>query len=61
MTTALLVNSRKAAAALSISEKTLWSRTAPRGSIPCVRIGSAVRYSVAALERWIAEREAAQQ
>jgi len=55
--TSLLINSRDAAKALSISEKTLWSLTAPRGPVPAIRIGErSVRYSVVALEQWIAEQ-----
>jgi hypothetical protein len=30
----------------------LWSKT-KEGTIPCVRIGKAVRYSPAALQEWI--------
>jgi len=41
----LLVPPPDAAGMLSISERSLWGRTAPRGPIPCVRIGSSVRYS----------------
>jgi predicted DNA-binding transcriptional regulator AlpA len=53
----LLWNSRQAAKALAISEKTLWSLTYPRGTIPSIRVGErSVRYSVAALEQWIAQQ-----
>ena len=38
---------------LSVCEKILWGLTAPRGPIPCVRIGRAVRYSVEDLRAWI--------
>jgi len=56
----LLLNTRDAAATLSISERNLWSNTAPRGRrIPCVRLNGRVLYSVAALQRWIAEQEGA--
>ncbi len=54
-TTSLLVSAREAAAALSISERTLWSLTA-KGEIPCVRIGRAVRYSRRELEQFVAAR-----
>lgn len=37
---------------LSISERALWSLTAPRGPILCIRLGRSVRYSVATLERY---------
>ena len=53
----LLLTSRDAARALSISERTLWGLTQPRGPIPVVRVGSRlVRYAVADLEAWIAEQ-----
>jgi len=58
MSDKLLLTPREAAKALSVCEKTLWTWTAPRGPIPAVRFGKAVRYSTAALERFIAESEA---
>jgi excisionase family DNA binding protein len=53
----LLLTARAAAAALSVSERTLWTMTHPRGPIPAVRIGRAVRYPVDALRAWIAEQQ----
>ena len=50
---ALLLTPRDAARTLAICERTLWERTQPRGPIPVVRIGRAVRYAVADLETWI--------
>jgi predicted DNA-binding transcriptional regulator AlpA len=51
----LLLTAPEAAKALAISEKTLWSLSCPRGSIPIVRVGErGVRYSVTALDSWIA-------
>ena len=56
----LLLSPRYAAKALSISEKTLWSNTAPRGDIPVVRVGArGVRYSLEALQQWVERRQAA--
>lgn len=49
----LLLSASETARVLSISERTLFSMTAPRGSIPAVRMGSRVLYSVAALQSWI--------
>ncbi len=49
----LLVTARDAARLLSVCEKTLWSLTAPRGPLPAVRIGRAVRYDVADLRAFI--------
>ena len=42
-TAPLLLRSREAAEALSISERTLWDLT-KCGEIACIRIGRAVRY-----------------
>ena len=57
MDQALLLNASQAAKLLYVSEKTLWNHTAPRGNqIPVVRLGKTLRYSRAALERWIAEQ-----
>jgi excisionase family DNA binding protein len=51
----LLLTVRDAAKALAISEKTLWTLTEPRGTIPAIRVGErSLRYSVRALEEWIA-------
>jgi predicted DNA-binding transcriptional regulator AlpA len=49
----LAVPARKAAHLLSISERTLWSFTHPRGPIPVVRLGRSVRYSISALQDWL--------
>ena len=51
--TALALRPREAAKALGISERLLWSLTAPRGSIPAVRIGTCVVYPVAGLQAWL--------
>lgn len=53
----LLLTPRAAAAALSVCERTLWAMTHPRGPIPAVRLGRAVRYSMAELQRWIATQQ----
>lgn len=58
----LLVPARDAARMLSVSERTLYSMTAPRGPIAPVRIGRAdsgnprVLYSVERLREWIADQ-----
>lgn len=59
----LLLTHRQAAAALAISERTLWEMTAPRGPIPVLRLpgrGKArtLRYAVDDLQRWIEETKA---
>ena len=53
----LLLTGREAATALSVSERTLWSLTSPRGPIPCLRLGRSVRYSLADLRAWIDEQK----
>jgi hypothetical protein len=58
----LALRPAEAATALSISPRTLWGLTAPRGPIPCLRIGHGKRqtvlYPTAELEAWLS-REAA--
>ena len=49
----LLLSIRETAKCIGVSEKTLWTLTAPRGPIPAVRIGRAVRYSPDDLRAWI--------
>lgn len=56
-TNALLVDSKEAARMLSLGARSLWSLTAPRGPIPSVRIGTAVRYSVSSLEEFVKRTE----
>ena len=51
----LLVDTHEAAAMLSVSERTLWGLTMPRGPLPCVRPGSGrmVRYAIEDLEGFV--------
>jgi predicted DNA-binding transcriptional regulator AlpA len=48
-----LLKRRAAAATLSVSERTLFSLSYPRGPIPVVRVGRSVRYDPRDLEEWI--------
>ena len=41
-----LTDARETAEALSVSEKTLWNYSQPRGPIPCYRLGSRVLYDL---------------
>ncbi|WP_437227999.1 helix-turn-helix domain-containing protein [Planctomicrobium sp. SH661] len=52
----LALRPREAARMLSISERTLWSLTAPRGPIPCARLNRGVLYSVDDLRQWLREQ-----
>jgi len=51
----LLLSNREAAKVLSISARTLWGLTSPRGSIPCIRIGNRVLYPYDVLREWVAK------
>lgn len=54
----LLLTPREAARALSVSERTLWSWTKPRGDLVAVRAGRrAVRYHIRDLEQWIEDQK----
>lgn len=55
---ALALRPKDAAKALGIGQRTLWGLTAPRGPIPCARIGSCVVYAIDDLRRWLAEKAA---
>ena len=56
-TQTLALRPREAAKALNLSARTLWGLTAPRGPIPCVRVGSGKRrtilYPTADLQAWL--------
>jgi phage antirepressor YoqD-like protein len=52
-----LLNVRETAKLLGVSERSLWSITAPRGKLQCVRLGNRVLYSENSLDRYIAEME----
>ncbi|NQU26015.1 MAG: helix-turn-helix domain-containing protein [Candidatus Nealsonbacteria bacterium] len=54
---AFLLTAKQAAEILAVSPRTLWSITQPRGELPCVRIGRAVRYDPADLRDWIEKKK----
>jgi hypothetical protein len=49
----LLVPATEAARLLSVSPRTLWGITSPRGSLPVVRIGARCLYDRSDLSNWI--------
>ncbi|QDT75575.1 helix-turn-helix transcriptional regulator [Lacipirellula limnantheis] len=59
----LALRPRDAARALGVSPRTLWSLTAPRGPVPCLRVGAGKRqtvlYPVAELQAWLSNQAAA--
>jgi len=55
----LAVSSREAARLLSVSQRTLWTLTAPRGPVPCVRVASRVLYRPGDLRAYLAGAAAA--
>ena len=56
-TARLLLPAPQAAAALSVCEKTLWTLTQPRGSIPCIHVGRRVLYDPRDLLAWIDQQK----
>lgn len=60
----LALRPREAAKALGMSERTLWGLSAPRGPIPCLRIGHGKRqtvlYPVADLQAWLSRQAEAE-
>jgi excisionase family DNA binding protein len=55
----LAMRPKQAAQALGLSPRKLWELTASK-QIPCIRLGKAILYPTAALERWLEERADAQ-
>ena len=55
----ILLTPRDAARALSISERSLYALTVPRGSIPCIKSGQLVRYVVEDLRAWAKKKSLA--
>ena len=51
-----LLSVKETAKLLNISERSLWSTTAPRGRLVSCRIGGRVLYSPQAIERFIEEQ-----
>lgn len=49
-----LLTPAQAAEVLSVSERTLWSLSDPRGPIPVIRLKRSVRYCPHTLRSWIA-------
>ena len=58
LTPCLALRPREAAAALGVSERTLWDWT-QRGDVPHVRRGKTIMYPVSALTRWLDEQATA--
>jgi hypothetical protein len=56
----LALRPRDAAKALGMSARTLWGLSAPRGPIPCLRVGHGKRqtvlYPVADLQTWLSRQ-----
>jgi predicted DNA-binding transcriptional regulator AlpA len=51
-----LLHSRDAAKLLTISERTLWDISSPRGTVPTVRMGRSVRYLRGDLLAWLRQQ-----
>ena len=53
---AKLANIRTVAEQTCLCEKSIWNATAPRGDLPCVKLGSRTLYRPADVEAWIESR-----
>ncbi len=53
---AKLYSVKEAAAYLSLSQRTVWEMTAPRGELAVVKLGRSVRYRPEDLEAFVAAR-----
>lgn len=51
----LLLTNIQAAEVLSISPRTLWGLTSPRGPIPCIKLGNRMLYPYDVLRDWVAK------
>jgi len=49
----LLLSVVETARALNLSRKKLWQITAPRGDLPCIKVGTRVLYPVGDIVAWI--------
>ena len=53
-----LLSVKETAKVLGVSERTVWTITAPRGRLVSCRLGQRVLYSVRAIEKFIEQQEA---
>ena len=53
----LALSTKEAAAALGISERTLYALTAPRGDLRSVKAGSRTLYPITDIQNWLAQNE----
>jgi predicted DNA-binding transcriptional regulator AlpA len=53
-----LMTRKNVADFLQLSERTVWARSEPRGTIPVVMIGRSVRYSPSAIQEWMQRQTA---
>ena len=53
---AALLSIREASELLNLCEKSVWNHCCPRGSLPCVRLGSRLLFRREDIDRWIESR-----
>ena len=53
---AKLMNVREVAEQTGLCEKSIWNATAPRGDLPCVKLGSRTLYRPKDVGEWIDSR-----
>ena len=52
-----LLSVKETAHILGVSERTVWTMTAPRGKLVSCRLGNRVLYSIKAIEKFIEQQE----
>ena len=52
-----LLSVKETANVLGVSERTVWTMTAPRGRLVSCRLGHRVLYSIGAIEKFIEQQE----
>jgi len=53
----LLLTPDETAESLRLCRKSVYNITYPRGTLRSIKIGSATRYAVSEIQRWIAEQQ----
>ena len=51
-----LMSIREVAGRTGLCEKSIWNATAPRGTLPCVKLGSRILYRPEDVAAWIESR-----
>lgn len=61
LTATKIMTAAEVAEHVKLSQRTIQDQSAPRGDLPCFRIGRLVRYSLADVELWLERRREVRQ